>query len=107
MPHFSPSAAVSRPTVFLAIDGVVVAGGGGHESVLASPVGACIPAFMENRDTRIAFGMNMQGAIDMPRFSMETFPGCDVNLESRISQAVRDSLAELLPDRPVVQPVWR
>jgi gamma-glutamyltranspeptidase/glutathione hydrolase len=81
------------------------------------PLHTIIPAFMEKGDNKIAFGimggwnqaqahaqfvsnivdfgMNIQGAIDMPRFSKETFPGCDVNFESRISQAVRDSLAAM------------
>lgn len=81
------------------------------------PLHTIIPAFMEKGDNKIAFGimggwnqaqahaqfvsnivdfgMNIQGALDMPRFSKETFPGCDVNFESRISQAVRDSLAAM------------
>ncbi len=78
------------------------------------PLHTIIPAFMERGDTRIAFGimggwnqaqahaqfvsnlvdygMNIQGAIDAPRFSKETFPGCDVNLESRIPESVRREL---------------
>ncbi len=81
------------------------------------PLHTIIPAFMEQGDTRIAFGimggwnqaqahaqfvsniadfgMNIQEALDMPRFSKETFPGCDVNFESRIPVAVRDSLAAM------------
>lgn len=81
------------------------------------PLHTIIPAFMEKDEIKIAFGimggwnqaqahaqfvsnivdfgMNIQGALDMPRFSKETFPGCDVNFESRISQAVRDSLAAM------------
>ena len=79
------------------------------------PLHTIIPAFMEKGDEKIAFGimggwnqaqahaqfvsnivdfgMNIQGALDAPRFSKETFPGCDVNFESRIAKAVRDSLA--------------
>jgi gamma-glutamyltranspeptidase / glutathione hydrolase len=79
------------------------------------PLHTIIPAFMEKGDVRIAFGimggwnqaqahaqfvsnivdfgMNVQGALDAPRFSKETFPGCDVNLESRISDATRTELA--------------
>jgi gamma-glutamyltranspeptidase/glutathione hydrolase len=76
-----------------------------------------IPGFMEKGDEKIAFGimggwnqsqahaqfvanivdfgMNIQGALDAPRFSKETFPGCDVNFESRIAKSTRDSLAAM------------
>ncbi len=79
------------------------------------PLHTIIPAFMEKGDTRVAFGimggwnqaqahaqfvsnivdfgMNIQGALDAPRFSKETFPGCDVNFESRIPDATLKSLA--------------
>ena len=92
----------------------------GHANVLAGrkrPVHTIIPAFMEKGSVRIAFGimggwnqaqahaqfvsniadhgMNIQGALDAPRFSKETFPGCDVNFESRIPVAVRDALAAM------------
>ncbi len=81
------------------------------------PLHTIIPAFMSKDDVRIAFGimggwnqaqahaqfvsniadfgMNIQGAIDAARFSKETFPGCDVNLESRIAKSTRDSLAAM------------
>ncbi len=81
------------------------------------PLHTIIPAFMEKADTKIAFGimggwnqaqahaqfvsnivdfgMNIQGALDAPRFSKETFPGCDVNVESRIAKSTRDSLAAM------------
>jgi gamma-glutamyltranspeptidase/glutathione hydrolase len=81
------------------------------------PVHTIIPAFMQKGDVRIAFGimggwnqaqahaqfvsnfvdfkMNIQAAIDAPRFSKETFPGCDVNIESRVSEKVRNELAAL------------
>jgi len=81
------------------------------------PLHTIIPAFMEKGDDKIAFGimggwnqaqahaqfvanivdfgMNIQGALDAPRFSKETFPGCDVNFEARIPKAVRDSLAAM------------
>ncbi len=90
----------------------------GHPNVLAGrkrPVHTIIPGFMENGGLRIAFGimggwnqaqahaqfvsnvvdfkMNIQAALDAPRFSKETFPGCDVNLESRIPETVRARLA--------------
>jgi len=88
-----------------------------HPNVLAGrkrPVHTIIPAFMERGDTRIAFGimggwnqaqahaqfvsnvvdfgMNIQEALDAPRFSKETFPGCDVNFESRIADSTLRSL---------------
>ncbi len=81
------------------------------------PLHTIIPAFMQKGDVRIAFGimggwnqaqahaqfvanivdfgMNVQGALDAPRFSKETFAGCDVNLESRISDATRKALSAL------------
>jgi gamma-glutamyltranspeptidase/glutathione hydrolase len=79
------------------------------------PLHTIIPAFMEKGNVRIAFGimggwnqaqahaqfvsniadfdMNVQSALDAPRFSKETFPGCDVNLEARIPEATRKELA--------------
>jgi gamma-glutamyltranspeptidase/glutathione hydrolase len=76
-----------------------------------------IPGFMYNADTRIAFGvmggwnqaqahaqfvsnivdfgMNIQGALDAPRFSKETFQGRDVNLEARIPEEVRRELRSM------------
>ena len=92
----------------------------GHPNVLAGrkrPVHTIIPAFMEKGTVRIAFGimggwnqsqahaqfvsnivdhaMNIQGAIDAPRFTKETFPGCDVNLESRIPVPIREALSAM------------
>jgi gamma-glutamyltranspeptidase/glutathione hydrolase len=92
----------------------------GHPNELAGrkrPLHTIIPAFMEHGDVKIAFGimggwnqaqahaqfvsnvvdfnMNIQAALDAPRFSKETFPGCDVNVESRIPEAIRASLAAL------------
>jgi gamma-glutamyltranspeptidase/glutathione hydrolase len=73
-----------------------------------------IPAFAQRGDTRVAFGimggwnqsqahaqfmanladfkMNIQGAMEAPRFSKHTFGGCDVEMENRFSQKVRDEL---------------
>ena len=90
----------------------------GHPNELAGhkrPLHTIIPAFMERGDVRIAFGimggwnqaqahaqfvsnvadfgMNIQAALDAPRFSKETFPGCDVNLEARIPESTRTELA--------------
>jgi gamma-glutamyltranspeptidase/glutathione hydrolase len=88
-----------------------------HPNALAGhkrPVHTIIPAMMEKQDVRIAFGimggwnqsqahaqfvskvvdfgMNIQSALDSPRFTKLTFPGCDVKIESRVPQDVRDEL---------------
>lgn len=81
------------------------------------PLHTIIPAFMEKDDVRVAFGimggwnqaqahaqfvsnvvdfgMNVQAALDVPRFSKETFAGCDVNFESRLAESTRNELAAL------------
>lgn len=78
------------------------------------PLHTIIPAFMEKGDVRVAFGimggwnqaqahaqfvsnvvdygMNVQAALDAPRFSKETFEGCDVSIEARVPDAVRSAL---------------
>ena len=91
-----------------------------HPNLLAGhkrPVHTIIPAFMSKGDIRVAFGimggwnqaqahaqfvsnvvdftMNPQAAIDAPRFTKETFAGCDVNIESRIPEKIRNELAAL------------
>jgi len=79
------------------------------------PLHTIIPAFAQKGDTRVAFGimggwnqsqahaqfianlvdfkMNIQAALEAPRFSKHTFSGCDVEMENRIPQKVRDELA--------------
>ena len=79
------------------------------------PLHTIIPAFAQHGDTRIAFGimggwnqsqahaqfmaniadfkMNIQAALEAPRFSKHTFGGCDVYVEGRFAQAVRNELA--------------
>jgi gamma-glutamyltranspeptidase / glutathione hydrolase len=79
------------------------------------PLHTIIPAFAQKGDTRVAFGimggwnqsqahaqfianlvdfkMNIQAALEAPRFSKRTFGGCDVEMEGRISQAVRNELS--------------
>jgi gamma-glutamyltranspeptidase/glutathione hydrolase len=81
------------------------------------PLHTIIPGFVEHGDTRIAFGimggwnqaqahaqfisnlvdfgMNIQGALDAPRFSKETFSGCDVSVEARIPSATLENLTSL------------
>jgi gamma-glutamyltranspeptidase/glutathione hydrolase len=89
------------------------------------PLHTIIPAFMEKDGTRIAFGimggwnqaqahaqyvanvvdfgLNIQAALEAPRFTKMTFDGLDVKMESRIPESVRAELAkrghkvELLP----------
>jgi gamma-glutamyltranspeptidase/glutathione hydrolase len=78
------------------------------------PLHTIIPAFAQKGDTRVAFGimggwnqsqahaqfmanladfkMNIQAAMEAPRFSKHTFNGCDVMMENRFSQTVRSDL---------------
>ena len=78
------------------------------------PLHTIIPAFAQNGDVRVAFGimggwnqsqahaqfvanlvdfkMNIQAALEAPRFSKHTFGGCDVMMENRFSQAARNEL---------------
>jgi gamma-glutamyltranspeptidase / glutathione hydrolase len=79
------------------------------------PLHTIIPGFLARGDERIAFGimggfnqaqahaqfvsnvvdfgMNIQAAMEAARFSKLTFGGCDVSMEDRIPQEVRDALA--------------
>jgi len=78
------------------------------------PLHTIIPAFAEKGETRVAFGimggwnqsqahaqfvvdladykMNIQAAMEAPRFTKITFAGCDVKMENRFSQKTRDEL---------------
>lgn len=80
------------------------------------PLHTIIPAFMEKGDVHIGFGimggwnqgqahaqfvsnvvdygMNVQAALEQPRFTKETFDGCDVQMESGIPDEVRQGLAK-------------
>lgn len=80
------------------------------------PLHTIIPAFMEKDGIKIGFGimggfnqpqahaqfvsnvvdfgMNVQQAIEAPRFNKDTFGGCDVRVEGRIGEAVRFDLAQ-------------
>ena len=73
-----------------------------------------IPGFAQNGDKRMAFGimggwnqaqahaqfianvadfkMNIQAALEAPRFTKYTFSGCDVEMENRVNGKVRDEL---------------
>jgi len=89
----------------------------GHPNALAPrkrPLHTIIPAFMEKDNIHIGFGimggynqaqahaqfvsnlvdhnMNIQAALEAPRFTKLTFGGCDVMIENRVAPAVRDAL---------------
>ena len=81
------------------------------------PLHTIIPAFLSKGDVRIGFGimggwnqsqahvqfvsnvvdhrMNIQAALEAPRFTKLTFEGVDVQIESRVPEAVRAELARL------------
>ena len=78
------------------------------------PIHTIIPAFAQKGETRIAFGimggwnqsqahaqfvadlvdfrMNIQAAMEAPRFTKYTFTGCDVMMENRFSAKTREEL---------------
>ncbi|MBZ5563705.1 MAG: gamma-glutamyltransferase, partial [Acidobacteriia bacterium] len=89
----------------------------GHPDVLAPhkrPFHTIIPAFMEKGDIHLGFGimgglnqpqahaqfvsnfvdysMNIQAALEAPRFTKLDFGGCDFMIEDRVPAAVRDAL---------------
>jgi len=89
-----------------------------HPNALAPrkrPFHTIIPAFMQKDNLRIGFGimggfnqaqahaqfvsnivdhgMNIQAALEAPRFTKLTFGGCDVSIENRIPPEVRNVLA--------------
>lgn len=88
-----------------------------HPNVVAPrkrPLHTIIPAFMEKDNIHVGFGimggfnqaqahaqfvanlvdhnMNIQAALEAPRFTKLTFGGCDVMMEDRIPREVRDDL---------------
>jgi gamma-glutamyltranspeptidase/glutathione hydrolase len=80
------------------------------------PLHTIIPAFMEKGDIHIGFGimggwnqaqahaqfvanvvdygMNVQAALEQPRFTKGTFQGCDVQMEETVSEPVRAELTK-------------
>jgi gamma-glutamyltranspeptidase / glutathione hydrolase len=80
------------------------------------PLHTIIPAFMEKGDMHIGFGimggwnqaqahaqfvanivdygMNVQAALEQPRFTKDTFEGCDVEMEETVPANVRAGLSE-------------
>ena len=92
----------------------------GHPNALAPrkrPLHTIIPAFMQKGDTRIAFGimggwnqsqahaqfvsdvvdfgMNIQAALEAPRFTKSTFDGCDLFMETRVPEGVVKELQSM------------
>ena len=92
----------------------------GHPNALAPrkrPFHTIIPAFMEKGPLKVGFGimggynqaqahaqfvsyladhgMNIQAALEAPRFTKLTFGGCDLMMESRVPIEVRSELARL------------
>jgi gamma-glutamyltranspeptidase / glutathione hydrolase len=90
-----------------------------HPNALAGrkrPFHTIIPGFMEKGDIHMGFGimgglnqaqahaqfvsnvvdhgMNIQMAVEAPRFTKLTWGGCDLSIESRIPPAVRDALTK-------------
>lgn len=90
------------------------------------PLHTIIPAFMEKGDIHIGFGimggwnqaqahaqfvanvvdygMNVQAALEQPRFTKPTFQGCDVEMESTIPADVRAELAKRGHDIHLLEP---
>jgi len=91
-----------------------------HPNALAPrkrPLHTIIPGMMRKGDTRVAFGimggwnqsqahaqfvanvvdhdMNIQAALEAPRFTKLTFEGCDVQMESRVPAVIRAELEAL------------
>ena len=80
------------------------------------PLHTIIPAFMQKGEVHLGFGimggwnqaqahaqfvanvvdfgMNIQAAMEAARFTKQTFEGCDVDMESRIPEDVRNELAK-------------
>jgi gamma-glutamyltranspeptidase/glutathione hydrolase len=91
-----------------------------HPNILAGhkrPLHTIIPAMMERENIRIGFGimggfnqaqahaqfvskivdhhLNIQQALDTPRFTKLTFEGCDLSIESRIPSETRTELQKM------------
>lgn len=90
-----------------------------HPNALAPrkrPLHTIIPGFMEKEGVRIAFGimggwnqaqahaqfvanvvdhgLNLQAALEAPRFTKQTFDGLEVEIESRVTEPVRQALEQ-------------
>ncbi|HEY9136672.1 MAG TPA: gamma-glutamyltransferase [Terriglobus sp.] len=91
------------------------------------PLHTIIPAFMEKGDVHIGFGimggwnqgqahaqfvanvvdygMNIQAALEQPRFTKDTFDGCDVQMEETIPADVRTALEQRGHKIRVIEPL--
>jgi gamma-glutamyltranspeptidase/glutathione hydrolase len=92
----------------------------GHANALAGrkrPFHTIIPAFIEKGDLHIGFGimgglnqaqahaqfvsymvdhgMNIQAALEAPRFTKLNFGGCDVMIEARVPAELRNELSQI------------
>jgi len=101
----------------------------GHPNVLAGrkrPLHTIIPGMLMRDRVRIAFGimggwnqaqahaqfvanvvdhgLNLQAALEAPRFTKMTFPGCDVEVESRFPADLREGLRALGHDLRIGAP---
>jgi gamma-glutamyltranspeptidase/glutathione hydrolase len=101
----------------------------GHPNQVAPrkrPLHTIIPAFMEKGDIKIGFGimggfnqaqahaqfashvadfgLDVQEALEVGRFTKGSFSGCDVDVEALISESVRKELAALGHEVRTVQP---
>jgi gamma-glutamyltranspeptidase/glutathione hydrolase len=52
----------------------------------------------------VDFGLNLQAALEAPRFTKQTFDGQDAEFESRVPEAIRTALAAKGHDVRVVAP---
>jgi gamma-glutamyltranspeptidase / glutathione hydrolase len=90
------------------------------------PLHTIIPAFMEKGDMHIGFGimggwnqaqahaqfvanvvdygMNVQAALEQPRFTKDTFEGCDVEMEETVPAEVRAGLSERGQEIKLLEP---
>jgi gamma-glutamyltranspeptidase/glutathione hydrolase len=90
------------------------------------PLHTIIPAFMQKGDVHIGFGimggwnqaqahaqfvanvvdygMNVQAAMEQPRFTKGTFDGCDVQMEETIPESVRAELTKRGHDIKLLEP---
>jgi gamma-glutamyltranspeptidase/glutathione hydrolase len=91
------------------------------------PLHTIIPAFMEKDDLHIGFGimggwnqsqahaqfvanvvdygMNVQAALEAARFTKSTFAGCDLQIESRVPESVREELTRRGHVLKVIEPI--
>jgi gamma-glutamyltranspeptidase/glutathione hydrolase len=116
--HFGSGVGVDDFGFILQNRGALFTLNAAHPNALAPhkrPFHTIIPAFLEKGDMHIGFGimgglnqaqahaqfvsnvvdhgMNIQEALEAPRFTKKVFEGCEFSIESRIPKQVRDELA--------------